>query len=117
MSRRLGHWKVPAKQQSRMMNAWRTGSRPRASRRRRDREGLLPMQRPPDALGRLPVRPAFIILDCCFAGTFQWPSLRDIDSDLDPGTPMYRERYDSYLEHAAWQVLTSTRSDERALDT
>jgi hypothetical protein len=84
-----------------------------AGARRSDRDGFLPMQGLHDALERLPVRHALVILDCCFAGTFQWPSMRDVE----PIATIYRERYDRYLEHAAWQVLTSTRHDERALDT
>jgi hypothetical protein len=84
-----------------------------AGARRGDRRGFLPMQRLHDALQELPVRHALIVLDCCFAGAFQWPSMRDVE----PVAPLYRERYDHYLERPAWQVLTSTRSDELALDT
>jgi hypothetical protein len=77
-----------------------------------ERDGFLPMERLHRALARLPVRHAFVILDCCFAGSFRWSSLRDVD----PVATLYRERYDRYLERAAWQVLTSTSSDELALD-
>ena len=85
-----------------------------AGARATDRCGFLPMQRLHAALARLPVRHALVILDCCFAGSFRWSSLRDVEP---AATRLYRERYDRYLERAAWQVLTSTSADELALDS
>ncbi len=81
--------------------------------RRADRDSFLPMHVLHSALTRLPVRHAFVILDCCFAGAFRWSSLRDVEPEIPR---VYRERYDRYVERAAWQVLTSASSDQPALD-
>jgi WD40 repeat protein len=81
--------------------------------RRSDPEGFLPMHVLHEALSRLPVHHALIILDCCFAGAFRWSSLRDIEPAF---AKIYRERYDRYLASPAWQVLTSASSDQLALD-
>jgi Caspase domain len=81
--------------------------------RRTDRNSFLPMHAVNRALARLPVRHVLVILDCCFAGTFRWSSLRDVE----PATArIYRERYDRYVESPAWQVLTSASADQLALD-
>ncbi len=80
---------------------------------RSDERGFLSMHVLHESLARLPVRHALIVLDCCFAGTFRWSSLRDVE----PMSPrIYRERYDLFLESPAWQVLTSTAADQLALD-
>lgn len=80
---------------------------------RLDRHELLPMHVVHSALARLPIRHAFVILDCCFAGTFRWAQTRDVGSHDDK---VYRERYEHYIESRAWQVLTSAARDQRALD-
>ena len=85
-----------------------------AGARRADPSSFLPMQRLHEALTRLPVRHALVVLDCCFAGTFRWASLRDVEP---ASTKIYHERYHRYLERASWQVLTSTGNDELALDS
>lgn len=84
-----------------------------AGARRTERDGFLPMQDLHDALARLPVRHALVILDCCYAGAFGWSNLRDVIFE----DTLYRECYERYLERPAWQVLTSTSADELALDT
>lgn len=84
-----------------------------ADARRWERDGFLPMRAMHDALARLPVRHMFVILDCSFAGTFRWSTLRDVEPQA---TKMYRERYDRYTSSAAWQVFASTSSDELAMD-
>jgi hypothetical protein len=84
-----------------------------ADSRRADRDGFLSMHVVNRALTRLSVRHVLVILDCCFAGTFRWSSLRDVE----PATArIYRERYDRYVESSAWQVLTSASADQLALD-
>jgi len=84
-----------------------------ADARRSYHDSFLPMRVLHAELARLPVRHAFVILDCCFAGTFRWAHQRDIDT---VGSRIYRERYDRYIESPAWQVLTSASSDQRAFD-
>lgn len=85
-----------------------------AGARQGDPSGYLPMQLLHGALARLPVRHAFVILDCCFAGSFRWARSRNLEL---AGGKIYQERYERYLGRAAWQVLTSTGDDELALDS
>jgi hypothetical protein len=73
----------------------------------------LSMKRFHDALAKLRCRHALVILDCCFAGTFRWSSLRDVAPSYQV---TYRERYDRFVTSAAWQVLTSASADQAALD-
>jgi hypothetical protein len=82
---------------------------------RSDERGFLPMQDLHDALEKLPVRHALVVLDCCFAGALRWSSTRDLDPEVS-GARIYRERYDLYVDSPAWQVLTSTTDDQLALD-
>ncbi len=86
--------------------------------RRADRDSFLAMHVLHGELTRLPVRHAFVILDCCFAGAFRWSSLRDVVPEVATASDekVYRERYDRYVESAAWQVLTSASSKQSALD-
>lgn len=84
-----------------------------ANARRAEPDGFLPMHVLHDDLARLPVRHALVILDCCFAGTFRWSTLRDVEHGVNR---IYRERYERYVESAAWQVLTSTSADQLAFD-
>ena len=84
-----------------------------ATARAADRDSFLAMRVLHTELNKLAVRHALVILDCCFAGTFRWSSMRDVATDAPQ---VYRERYDRYVEAAAWQVLTSTSSRQLALD-
>lgn len=63
-------------------------------------------------LEALSCRHLLLVLDCCFAGTFSWSTMRDI------GTPprMYRERFAHYAGSVAWQLIASAAHDQRALD-
>ncbi len=79
-----------------------------------DESSFLPMQVLHQALARLQVRHALIVLDCCFAGSFPCSSRRDADLQA---SRVYREHYDRFVENVAWQVLTSTTAHQRALDT
>jgi hypothetical protein len=82
---------------------------------RRDQpETFLSMRRLHDRLTGLSCRHAFIVLDCCFAGSFRWSSLRH--ASAGKAARVYRERYERYVESPAWQVLTSAASDQLALD-
>jgi WD40 repeat protein/GTPase SAR1 family protein len=66
------------------------------------------------ALLQLPCRHFLGILDCCFAGAFRWSSLRKA-IPMEQGT-IHKERYDRFIQDAAWQVLTSAAHDQTALD-
>jgi uncharacterized caspase-like protein len=61
-------------------------------------------------LAALRCRHLLVVLDCCFAGMFA--SQRDVDQPL----PVYRERYEQFVSSAAWHVLASAASDQRAFD-
>jgi energy-coupling factor transporter ATP-binding protein EcfA2 len=58
-------------------------------------------------------RHMLLLLDCCFAGTFQWAARRDVESQL---MPIYQQTLDRYISRPAWQVLVSACHDEAASD-
>ena len=78
-----------------------------------DTSSYLPMVRLQQALNNLPCRHFLCILDCCFAGAFRWSSTRDL---LIAPETIHKERYDRFIEAAAWQVLTSTSHNQLAAD-
>ncbi|NEP35367.1 PQQ-binding-like beta-propeller repeat protein, partial [Moorena sp. SIO3B2] len=61
----------------------------------------------------LPCRHFLGILDCCFAGAFRWSSTRDL---LTSPEVIHQERYDRFISDPAWQIITSSASDQKALD-
>jgi len=81
--------------------------------RRDDRSSFLPMTELSACLERLPCRHLLLVLDCCFAGAFRWSSTRDLGGLPDV---IHRERFDRYIRDPAWQVLTSSAYDQKALD-
>ena len=78
-----------------------------------DTNSYLPMTRLHDALSQLPCRHFLGILDCCFAGAFRWSSTRDL---LTAPEIIHKERYDRFITDSAWQIITSSASDQKALD-
>ncbi len=78
-----------------------------------DRASLFPMLRMHQALAALPCRHLLLVLDCCFAGSFRWTATR---SFLPGAQTMFRKRYERFVGEPAWQVLTSTAPDQKALD-
>ncbi|WP_036487476.1 caspase family protein [Myxosarcina sp. GI1] len=78
-----------------------------------DTSTYLPMVRLQQALNNLPCRHFLCILDCCFAGAFRWSSTRNL---LIAPEVIHQERYDRFIEAAAWQVLTSTSHNQKAAD-
>jgi WD40 repeat protein len=73
-----------------------------------------PMSEVNKALLQLPCRHFLGILDCCFAGAFQWSSTRKaIPSEL---VTLHKERYDRFIQDPAWQVVTSAAYDQSAWD-
>ncbi len=78
-------------------------------------ETLIPMQVLHDALTKLPCRHGLLILDCCFSGAFKWSSgFRDVIFDLPK--VIYEERFWRYCKDPAWQVITSSAHDQKAVD-
>ncbi|KAB8316012.1 caspase [Tolypothrix campylonemoides VB511288] len=78
-----------------------------------DTDSYLPMTKLHDALNKLPCRHFLGILDCCFAGAFRWSSTRDL---LTAPEVIHKERYDRFIADAAWQIITSSASDQKAFD-
>ena len=78
-----------------------------------DTNSYLPMTKLHDALSQLHCRHFLGILDCCFAGAFRWSSTRDL---LTTPEVIHKERYDRFITDAAWQIITSSASDQKALD-
>ena len=78
-----------------------------------DINSYLPMTKLHDALSQLPCRHFLGILDCCFAGAFKWSNTRDL---LTLPEVIHQERYDRFITDPAWQIITSSASDQKALD-
>ncbi|AOY80594.1 caspase family protein [Moorena producens JHB] len=78
-----------------------------------DTNSYLPMTKLHDAFISLPCRHFLGILDCCFAGAFRWSNTRDL---LTSPEVIHQERYDRFISDPAWQIITSSASDQKALD-
>ncbi len=64
---------------------------------------------------QLECRHFLLILDCCFSGAFKWATQsRDLTFDIP--FKIYQERYDRYILDPAWQAITSSAYDQKALD-
>ncbi|MEL6671895.1 MAG: caspase family protein [Bacteroidota bacterium] len=80
-----------------------------------DKETLIPMDALNRTLHELPCRHGLLILDCCFSGAFKWSTgFRDIIFDLPK--VVYEERFWRYVKDPAWQVITSSAYDQKAVD-
>jgi WD40 repeat protein len=68
-----------------------------------------------EAISSLSCQHGLLILDCCFAGAFKWSTgYRDIIFDLPD--IIYEERFYQYVQDPAWQVITSSAADQKAVD-
>ncbi|MEM7280031.1 MAG: caspase family protein [Pseudomonadota bacterium] len=67
------------------------------------------------ALNKLPCRHLLLVLDCCFSGAFKWASQYRDARRIMP-KKIYKERFDRFIEDPAWQVITSSAYDQKALD-
>jgi uncharacterized caspase-like protein len=72
----------------------------------------IPMSEIVGILDGMRCRHLLVILDCCFAGAFQFAG-RDVQLT---SPPVYRERFERYTRERASRVLTSAAYDEEALD-
>lgn len=69
-----------------------------------------------EILNSLKCKHLLLVLDCCYAGAFRWANkTRGIGCDI-PKT-IYFERFKQYANNKAWQVLTSSSHDQKAIDT
>lgn len=80
-----------------------------------DIDSLVSMDLLHNAITSLPCKHGMMILDCCFAGAFKWSTgFRDVIFDLP--AIIYEERFYRYVRDPAWQVITSSASDQKAVD-
>ena len=79
-----------------------------------DTSSYLPVRVLQDCLIQLRCRHFLGVLDCCFAGAFRWARTRDIGYVPDV---IHKERYDRFIQDPAWQLITSSAYDQRALDS
>ena len=77
-------------------------------------EGAIPMRDIRAFIDSLPCRHGLVVLDCCFAGAFQW-DLATRKLDLMPKR-IYQQRFDRFIRDPAWQIITSASYDQRAID-
>lgn len=76
---------------------------------------LIPMKLLHETLSSLPCKHGLLILDCCFAGAFKWSTgFRSLSFDM--AETLYAERFWRFVEHPAWQVITSSAHDQKAAD-
>ena len=80
-----------------------------------EEETLVSMDVLHEAINKVPCKHGLLILDCCFAGAFKWSTgTRDVVFDLP--SIIYEERFYQYARDPAWQVITSSASDQKAAD-
>jgi ABC-type dipeptide/oligopeptide/nickel transport system ATPase subunit len=81
-----------------------------------DESTYFPMSRLNEALHNLPCKHLLLLLDCCFAGAFQWAlGARSIGAIPHK---IYRQRfYDILSVEPAWQAIVSTTYNREALDS
>lgn len=81
----------------------------------KQKETLLSMNVLHETLHALECKHGLLVLDCCFAGAFKWSTgFRDTLFNLTE--VLYEERFYRFVEHPAWQVITSAAHDQKALD-
>lgn len=73
---------------------------------------FLPMQALYDAFHAIDCHHLLVILDCCYAGMFQWATRKLIPLPEQ----IHREHYDRFIRYPAWQVLASAAHDQEAFD-
>jgi WD40 repeat protein len=81
---------------------------------RDDETHSIAMQELYQAIGALPCKHFFLILDCCFSGAFRWSEIEARAGRIPK--KIFRERFDRYVIDPAWQVLTSAAYNQEAID-
>lgn len=80
-----------------------------------DHASLLPMAELQRALTALPCRHLLVVLDCCFAGAFEWSAGNRALGNPRPRR-LFREHFDFFVNDKARQVITSAAYDQTASD-
>lgn len=79
------------------------------------KESLISMNVLHETLHSLECKHGLLVLDCYFAGSFKWSTgFRDVVFNL--ADMLYEERFYRFVQHPAWQVITSSAHDQKALD-
>ena len=68
-----------------------------------------------DRLEKLKCRHLMLILDCCYAGAFNW-ARRTKSSGIDVPRNIHSERFRQFARNKSWVVITSAAYDQLALD-
>ncbi|MEM7373423.1 MAG: caspase family protein [Bacteroidota bacterium] len=79
-------------------------------------ESLLSMDLLRDILHQLTCTHGLLILDCCFAGSFKWSTGFRSLFVREKREKLYEERFEQFVKSPAWQVITSSAHDQKALD-
>ncbi len=66
-------------------------------------------------IDRLPCTHFLLILDCSFSGVFKW-STQFRGRDFPETEHFFKKHYNRFVKNPAWQVITSTGSDQRSND-
>lgn len=79
-------------------------------------ESFISMDQVRTLIDRFSCKHLLVVLDCCYAGAFRWGrNTRGPGADI-PKT-IYYERFKQYTTNKAWQVLTSSAHDQKAIDS
>jgi hypothetical protein len=81
--------------------------------RRGEEASFLHMPLVHDALLALPCRHMLVVLDSCFSGAFRWSGTRGVSFGDEV---IHEEKYQRFVRDQAWEVITSSAQDQKALD-
>lgn len=80
--------------------------------KKNDVGSYLPMSEVLKALEKLNCHHLLMILDCCYSGTIRFNREFIVETE----EKIYKEHYHHFIEHQAWQFITSTAHDQVAAD-
>jgi len=81
-----------------------------------DDNSMVPMELLSKALQQVNAHHIFLILDCCFAGTFRMLSRRDTMGFSEKGHQLFRQHYEIFTRFPSKLVLSSTSYRQKAFD-
>lgn len=85
-----------------------------ADAEKNSRKNSISMNRLMSAFEKLNCRHFLLVLDCCFSGAFRWSNIESRDIGIP--RKIFQERFDRYVLDPAWQVITSSAYDQKAID-
>lgn len=87
-----------------------------ADARKNDEASFVSMDFINQAIQKLGCRHLLLVLDCCFAGSFQWAAKPTRSAGRRLSKTIFRQRFDYFLQQPAWQVIASAAYHQQALD-